>query len=143
MERCALRMQRSITGNDQSKLIFHQWNVMRVLLAGGQAKVRWALHFFLKEQPGLIPVGETSEVETLLNQVTTTGADVVLLDWELPGYAPAELLAKLHQMNQRLWVVILSDHPDVRPAALAAGADAFICKNDPPQVLLAALQSMD
>lgn len=111
---------------------------MRVLVVEGQPKVRRALRFFLKEQPGLIPVGEISELETLLSQIRTTSPDVVLLDWELLGCTPTEWLATLRQVGHPLWVV-LSHHPDIRETALAAGADDFICKSDPPQMLLAAL----
>lgn len=111
---------------------------MRVLVVEGQPKVRRALRFFLKEQPNLIPVGELSEVNTLLSQIRATNPDIVLLDWELLGRTPTEWLATLRQASQPVWVV-LSHHPDVREIALAAGADGFICKSDPPQMLLAAL----
>lgn len=119
---------------------FYKWGSMRVLLAEGQTRVRRALHFFLKEQPGLIIVGETSEMKSLLRQVNVTYPDVVLLDWDLPGCAPTEVLQVLRQANHRLRVIALSSDTEVRYTALAAGANGFICKYDPPQVLLAALQ---
>jgi DNA-binding NarL/FixJ family response regulator len=42
-----------------------------------------------------------------------------------------------------LLVVVLSGRPEVRREALAAGADAFVSKVDPPERLLAALHAMD
>ncbi len=115
---------------------------MRVLLAEGQAKVRRALHFFLKAQPGLTLVGATSEMGSLLQQIKAARPDVVLLDWELPDNRPTALLTLLRQANPTLWVISLSSQPDSRSAALAAGANGFVCKGDPPQVLLAALQDV-
>jgi DNA-binding NarL/FixJ family response regulator len=42
----------------------------------------------------------------------------------------------------RLPVIILSGRLDQRPVALAAGADLFVCKADPPERLLAAIASV-
>jgi CheY-like chemotaxis protein len=39
-------------------------------------------------------------------------------------------------------VIVLSGRPEVRQAALAAGAEAFVSKADAPQQLLAALRRL-
>jgi DNA-binding NarL/FixJ family response regulator len=39
-------------------------------------------------------------------------------------------------------MIVMSGQPEVRRAALAAGADAFISKTDPPDQLLAALKEL-
>jgi DNA-binding NarL/FixJ family response regulator len=39
-------------------------------------------------------------------------------------------------------VIVMSGQPEVRRAALAVGADAFISKTDPPDQLLAALKEV-
>lgn len=111
-----------------------------MLIAEEEARVRRALYFFLKEQPELTIVGETAEVRPLLRLAQVTSPDVILLDWNLPGCIP-ELLASLRRVNDGLRVIILGRHLDDRPATLAAGADAFICKGDAPQVLQATLQN--
>jgi DNA-binding NarL/FixJ family response regulator len=49
------------------------------------------------------------------------------------------LLSALRRACPGLFVIILSGRPEVRRAALAAGADAFVCKCDPPERLLAAI----
>jgi amidohydrolase len=105
--------------------------------------VRRALHFFLKAQPGLNLVGETSAAESLLGQVEATRPEVVLLDWELPGCIPAEVLKELRQANHRLRVIALTRDAEAQYAALAAGANGFISKSDPPQMLLVALQAVN
>lgn len=112
---------------------------MRVLLAANQTKVRRALRFFLKAQPGLLIVGETAEARFLFEQVEVTCPEVVLLDWDLPGCTPA-LLTKLY--NHSLWVIVLSSRPEVQSIVLAAGADAFISKSDSPQQLQVVLQNV-
>jgi DNA-binding NarL/FixJ family response regulator len=64
----------------------------------------------------------------------------VLLDWELPGLQAANsLLPALRALCPRLSVIALSGKPEARRAALAAGADGFVSKGDPPERLMAAV----
>jgi len=50
------------------------------------------------------------------------------------------MLPALRARYPRLPVIVMCGQPEVRRAALAAGADAFISKTDPPDQLLAALE---
>jgi DNA-binding NarL/FixJ family response regulator len=147
---------------------------MRVFLADKQAKVRSALRLLLEQEPGLSVVGEAAEAEDLLAQVQRTRPDLVLLDWELPGFrdtnrrtAPSassgqalrhgsgdvltlpkgqssgqRLLSALHSADYHLKVIALSGHLEAREEALAAGADAFVSKGDPPERLLTTLHTV-
>ena len=113
---------------------------MRVLLADDQPKVRSALRLLLEQEPGMSVVGEAAEAEGLLAQVSAVHPDLVLLDWELPGLQVASpVLPTLRTLCPRLSVIALSGRPDARRAALAAGADAFVSKGDPPERLMAAV----
>ena len=123
---------------------------MRIFLADDQAKVRSALRLLLEQEPGLCVVGEATEVEELLTQLKTTRPDLMLLDWELPHLSVAKrsagsgehLLSALHIQCPNLRVIALSGRPEARQAALAAGADAFVSKGDPPERLLATLRTV-
>ena len=53
--------------------------------------------------------------------------------------AAVDLLPALRQACPALSVIVLSGRPEAEDAALAAGADAFISKADPPEQLLAAI----
>jgi DNA-binding NarL/FixJ family response regulator len=112
------------------------------MLADDQAKVRSALSLLLGQQPGLNVVGETADIAQLFGQVQENRPDLVLLDWELPGSAPNGLLPTLRTMYPCLKVIALSGRPEARQEALAAGADAFVSKCDPPERLLAALHAI-
>ncbi|MGA9350187.1 MAG: response regulator transcription factor [Anaerolineae bacterium] len=127
---------------------------MRILLADDQPKVRFALRVLLERQPGLQVVGEATDADDLLAQMETACPDLVLLAWELPGLtvdpstssgqAPSAgsgqgLLTALRRVCPNLFVIALSGRLEVRQAALDAGADAFVCKCDPPERLLAAI----
>jgi DNA-binding NarL/FixJ family response regulator len=112
---------------------------MRILLADDQPKVRFAMRALLERQPGLKVVGETINAENLLAQAETVCPDLVLLDWELPGMAAADLLTVLRAACPDLYVIALSGRPEAYRAALKAGADAFVSKVDPPERLLRAI----
>ncbi len=113
---------------------------MCVLLADDQSKVRSALRLLLQQQSDIDVLGEAVDATGLLDWVRVTCPDLVLLDWELPGRQPsADLLAALRTQCPHLVVIALSGRPEARAAALAAGADAFVSKGDPPEALLAAI----
>jgi DNA-binding NarL/FixJ family response regulator len=114
---------------------------MRVLVADGEANVRFALRTLLEQQPGLQVVGEAATWEALLHQIETSCPDVVLLAWDLRGPADTEFLPTLHSRCPHLRVIVLSGRPEARPKALALGSYGFVGKTDPPEELLAALWS--
>jgi DNA-binding NarL/FixJ family response regulator len=116
---------------------------MRIFLADDQIKVRLALRLLLEHEPGLSVVGEADEAENLLAQVRAIQPDLVLLDWELPGLQTSELLPALHSLGCSLKVIALSGHWEACEEALAAGADAFVSKGDPPERLLTTLRAVE
>jgi DNA-binding NarL/FixJ family response regulator len=112
---------------------------MRVLLADDRAKVRSALRLLLEHQPKVEILGEAVDSTGLLDWLKAACPEVVLLDWELPGLPATALLTALHSRCPKLQVIVLSGRPEVRQAALDAGADAFASKGDPPEQLLTAI----
>jgi DNA-binding NarL/FixJ family response regulator len=116
---------------------------MRVILADDQAKVRSALRLLLEHQSDVEILGEAVDTTGLLDRVRVVRPDLILLDWELPGLPATTLLPLLHDHCPGLRVIALSVRPELRQAALDAGSDAFVCKGDPPERLLMAMDEMD
>lgn len=112
---------------------------MRLLLADDRPKARFALRTLLGQQTGLIVVGEAANAAELLALAGETHPDIVLLGWGLRGLQAAELPLALRSVCPSTYVIALSSRPEVRQAALAAGADAFVSKIDPPERLLKAI----
>ena len=115
--------------------------MMRILLADDRFSVRLALRTLLERQAGVQVVGEAASSAALLSQIQAACPDLVLLDWNLSEVAAGELLPALRELCPGLPVIALSGQPEVRRAALSAGANAFVSKADPPERLLAALRS--
>jgi len=116
---------------------------MRLLLADARPKIRFALRALLRFQAGLTIVGEAATANNLLALAAQTSPDVVLLGWGLRGSQADTLLAALRGVCPHLYVIALSSRPEVRDAALAAGADDFVSKIDPPGCLLKALADVE
>jgi SARP family transcriptional regulator, regulator of embCAB operon len=115
---------------------------MRVIVADDQADVRSALRLMLEEKPGINVVGEASSSNELISQVKDNQIDLILLDWEIPEMKPEELMPLLRNFNPRVSIIALSSRPQMRKVALDFGAHYFICKSDPPERLLAILDSL-
>jgi DNA-binding NarL/FixJ family response regulator len=114
---------------------------MHVLLADDQAKVRSAMRLLFEQDPDIEVIGEAVDATGLLDWVGAVCPDMVLLDWELPGGAGEELLSAIRASCSLTSVVALSGRPEARPAALDAGADAFVSKGDPPERLIEAVRA--
>jgi DNA-binding NarL/FixJ family response regulator len=115
---------------------------MRVLLADDHTQVRWALRTVIREESGLILVGEASEARDLLAQAQALRPDLILLEWELSGQQTGDLLLALRALAPDVRVIVLSQAPEAKEPALKAGADAFVSKAEPPDQLLTALHRL-
>jgi DNA-binding NarL/FixJ family response regulator len=110
-----------------------------VLLADDDPKVRSALRLLLENEPDIAIVGECLTAEGLVDQVRSTQAGVVLLDWDLPGLQSSGVIDRLRTAHPDLCVLALSGRPEQRPEVVQAGIECFVCKGDPPESLFAAL----
>ena len=107
---------------------------MRILLADKQARVRYAMRVLLKDAGDVfLEAADTHQVFTRTGEMKP---DLVLLDWALPGLSLSSLIDKLRRICPQAAVIVLGSRPEARDVALAAGADAFISKADPPDRLL-------
>jgi DNA-binding NarL/FixJ family response regulator len=85
---------------------------MRILLADGQSKVRFALRVLLECQPGVVVVGEAADAEDFLGQTEEICPDMVLLAWELPGLVPSDDLVRRFCQQSRPARTATDSHPD-------------------------------
>jgi DNA-binding NarL/FixJ family response regulator len=113
---------------------------MRIILADDQPDVRSALKLLLEEKPGNKVTSEVSTSGELVRQIRKNPADLILLDWELPDGRPQELLKTLQALSPQLSVIALSSRPQMRKAAMEAGAKDFVCKSEPPELLMSVLE---
>jgi CheY-like chemotaxis protein len=117
---------------------------MRTLLADDNGKIRAALRLLLHEL-GEQDVVEAAETAGALAALDAGGVELVLLDWELVD-GPfgsddgSRFVEELRRKAPGCRVIAMSGRPEARQDSLRAGCDAFVSRNDPPDLLLALLQ---
>lgn len=114
---------------------------MRVIIADHHKQSFLALRTMLQEQSGLDLIGGAENAQELLQLAANEAADVVLVDRSLPGSSISDLLADLHSLEKRPFVIVMASQSEDSRMALSAGADAFISKGDGPEWLLEYLHS--
>jgi len=116
--------------------------MITVLLVDDQSIVRQGLRMQLALEPDLKVVGEAENGEEALAVAMQLQPDVVLMDVELPLVDGIRTTAKLRTAAPKSAVVILSLYDDARTRveAEAAGAVAFVGKQEPGETLLATIR---
>jgi CheY-like chemotaxis protein len=109
----------------------------RVAIVDGNPDVRAALTLLLERHPSYSVTTVAEDLDTLGRAAHSP--DVILLDWDLREVQTNDCVAELRRLYPAAVVIALSTRNEQRAAALAAGAAAFVCKNEAPAQLLAAL----
>jgi DNA-binding NarL/FixJ family response regulator len=121
---------------------------MKILIVDQNPEVITALKLVLEQKHGISIIGESSNIIDMFSNFTQQCPDVVILDVDLQGIKPIRVEANqnlmnlfktLHTLCPAVYVIALSYLPNLEHICLQAGADAFACKSDPPDKLLALL----
>lgn len=109
---------------------------MRILLAIDDGNLRLSIELLISQEPSVNVVGVASEKEGLLALIESTRPDLVMLDWDLPGRSPTNLMAHMRNHLPRISFIMLGNEPTLQITALHDGADGFVLKGEPPEKLL-------
>ena len=105
--------------------------MIRLFIADDHPVVRAGLRHLVEQDPDMIVAGEASSGCHLLDVLTRTIADVVLLDVSMPGMSFIETLKHLRDEHPSVKILVLSVHPEDQFAvrALRAGASGYVTKD--------------
>jgi len=115
--------------------------MLRILLADDKYEIRSALNLFLTSRLDLELIIEARDMEHVMAQLEDAHPDLIILDWELPGRPTRERISILRALVPDLKIIIINSKPELQQQVLAEGADAFVCKTDPPSRLLEVIQN--
>jgi DNA-binding NarL/FixJ family response regulator len=118
---------------------------IRVFLVDDQAMVRAGFAMVIGAQDDMAVVGEAGDGAEALALLTTTTADVVLMDVRMPVMDGVETTRRLLERPgeaPRVIVLTTFDLDEYAFAALHAGASGFLLKDAPPEDLLAAIRTV-
>ncbi len=110
--------------------------MIRIVVADDEMIVRAAFRFMLERKLDGVHVRCAAHADPLLEAVERRCPDVVILDWELPGKDPVQLIATLRSLCPTTQLIITSTRPSRASQAIEAGADRLVNKGEPPDALI-------
>ncbi len=113
--------------------LLYDASMPRVYLADAQPDERSALRLLLLDLKMEV-VGEAADWSVTLAQAPVSRIEMLLVDWGLLPRAPSAALEELRKACPAALVIVLISPLDARQqAALSAGADVFISKDEMPE----------
>ena len=126
---------------------------IRVVVVDDQQLIRAGLRMVIESQPDLQVVAEAASGADAVHLLSSTRADVVLMDVRMPRIdgitATEQILSRAERVphgadRQLLRIIVLTtfDLDEYALRAIRAGASGFLLKNAPPEDLLAAIRTV-
>lgn len=117
--------------------------MINVLIVDDHPLVREGLKKVVNQRTTNIQVvGEASDANELMDQLSKCSPDIVILDIAMPGKSGLDVLKEIKEFYPHLPVLILSMHPEDRFAirALKAGASGYLTKSSISDQLVKAIK---
>lgn len=102
----------------------------KILIVDDDPSVRRSLLNLLSAEDYL-PMAYSSGEEFLAEELTSLGADIVLLDYRMPGLSGVEVLVQLNLAGNQLPVICMSAHWDEISKRTAIINGAVLCLRKP------------
>lgn len=114
----------------------------RVVVADDHPAIRAGLVALLGSAADLEVVAEAADGPSAVDAAERTHPDVVLTDVRMPGATGIDITPALRATGARVLVISAFDLDAAVLAALAAGADGYLVKTEPPARILAAVRAV-
>ncbi len=115
---------------------------MRILIVDDLQRSRQSLRALLATYADNVEIEEAKNGLEALEQIDHQSPTVVVMDIRMPGLDGINATQIIKQHAPRIKIIAISMSPEYETDARMAGADAFVCKGDPPTRLLQALSEV-
>lgn len=116
---------------------------IRILLADDHTVMRRGLASMLRQEPDLEVVDEAQDGVEAIEKARQTLPDIVLMDFSMPRMNGLEATKHIQNELPQISIIGLSmfDEAERAAAMIRAGACAYACKSEPPEVILQAIRN--
>jgi YesN/AraC family two-component response regulator len=115
---------------------------INVMIVDDQRRPRQSLRALLATWPAVASIQEAANCGEALRLAGEYPPDLVLIDMRKPVMGGLETIQTIKDRWPESGVVVLSMYNDFEPSAMAAGANAFVTKSEPPEFLLSILETV-
>ncbi len=118
--------------------------VNRVILADDHVLIRHGIKKIIESEPRLEVVGQVGDGLELLHLIKEVIPDIILLDISMPNLRGIEAIEEARKIHPEVKIIILTMHKSRQYLcyAMAAGADAYVLKEDSDMELLTAIEQV-
>lgn len=118
--------------------------MINVVIADDHPIVREGLKQILSDCSEITIVDEAGSGAELLEKLSKTRCDVLLLDINMPGRSGIDILSELKSRWPKLAILMLSAYPEEQYAirALKTGASGYLVKKSAPDELILAIRKV-
>jgi DNA-binding NarL/FixJ family response regulator len=118
---------------------------IRVVLADDHVMVREALARILENSGRISVVGEAADGPEVLNVVSQSNVDCVVLDYSMPTMDAPQVIQALLRRQRRIKILVLTVHENMHYAvkALQSGAHGYLIKSAAVEELVEAIRAVD
>jgi DNA-binding NarL/FixJ family response regulator len=115
---------------------------MQILVVDDQPRARQSMKALLGAMYQVDQLREAADGTEAIHLVEEFQPDLIMMDARMPGMNGLEALRRIKAKWPKIKIIVLSMYPEFNTEALAAGADAFISKSDPPKNLRETLKDI-
>lgn len=117
---------------------------IRILLVDDHTMVRKGLESLLQDEADAEIVAEAADGTEAVRLVSETKPDIVLMDIAMPEMSGLEAtrIIKKNAPDVRVLALSMYERKEYLRQAVAAGADGYILKGDPPETLMSAIRDV-
>lgn len=115
--------------------------MVSIMVCDDSPAVRAAVRRCLGAIPDVSTISTAASGEELLARYPVERPDVVLLDVQMPGMGGCEAVRRLHELDRRVTILMLTsgESPQQVAEAVSQGAQGYIAKDASPQEVAAVL----
>ncbi len=114
-------------------------NRLRTMIVDDQRRARQSLRALLATERRVGEIEEASSGLEAVERVEIFHPDIILMDARMPEMDGLEATRRIKSLHPGIHIILLSMYAEYRPEAAAAGADAFLAKDEAPAKLLEVL----